>query len=228
MREWIAAMEKAAFEHGPGATPEDWGEAERLLGQPGPDELRELYARLDGARLAGGVELFPLRGELGRAVLAPGASPVAGLPSSDIWRFGRRDDEDLLAIRKRNIDEIEQPEVFAAPRWFDDLDDDAWIYLARDGFTSEVRLYRTLEELLGEMVVEREDGEGRGFSRTRRRLEGALRELAESASRNVEMFIAAVSKGVRGKSASGRGKTPGKGKRSATPKRRAAPRGSRD
>jgi hypothetical protein len=226
MREWIAAVEKAAFEHGPGVTPEDWAEAERILGQSGPDELRELYATFDGARLAGGVELFPLRGEEGRAVLAPGASPVAGLPTSDIWRFGRRDDEDLFSIRKRQIDEIEQPDVFAAPRWFDDVADDAWIYLARDGFTSEVRLYRSLPELLSDIVAERENGSERGVSRARLRLEEALRDLAETASRNVEMFIAAVSRGVRGRNTGGKPK-PSKGKSDAPARRRSAPRGSR-
>jgi hypothetical protein len=226
MREWIAAIEKAAFEHGPGVTPEDWAEAERILGQSGPDELRELYATFDGARLAGGVELFPLRGEEGRAVLAPGASPVAGLPTSDIWRFGRRDDEDLFSIRKRQIDEIEQPDVFAAPRWFDDVDDDAWIYLARDGFTSEVRLYRSLPELLSDIVAERENGSERGVSRARLRLEEALRDLAETASRNVEMFIAAVSRGVRGRNTAAKPK-PSKGKSDGPARRRSAPRGSR-
>ena len=212
MREWIAALEKAAVEHGPGVTPDEWAEAERVLGQRGPDELRELYAAMDGARLRGGVELYPLRGEMDRSVLTPGASPVAGLPSADIWRFGRRDDADFFSIRKRNIDDVEQPDVLAAPRWFDEVDEDAWIYLARDSFSGEVQLYRTLQELLSDR---------QGLSRVRLRLEGALRELAESAARNVEMFIAAVSKGVRGNKAVGaKVKTPAS-------RRRTPSRGSR-
>jgi hypothetical protein len=222
MRDWIVSIEEAAIEHGPGATPEDWIEAERILGPQGPEELRELYAAMDGARLLGGVELFPLHGETGHAVVAPGASRAPGLPATEVWLFGRRDEEDLFAIRKRRIEEIEQPDVCTAPPWLDDVADDAWIYLSQGASTGEVRLYRTLPELVTELLSDRELGEAGRLSRARRRLESTLKELAESASNNVEKFVAAVSKGMRGKNA--RGKKPAtrhsSGKRSAGTKRK--------
>jgi hypothetical protein len=225
MREWIVAVEKAAFEHGPGVTPEDWAEAERMLGQDGPAELRELYATLDGARLPRGVELFPLRGEMGRAVLAPGASHLLGLPATDVWLFGRREEEHFFSIRKRSIDEIEQPDVFAVPAWFDDLNEEAWIYVARDETTSEVRLYRTLPELLADFVGEGDVGTEQGSSRMRWPVEGTLQQFLESASHNVEKFVAAISKGVRGKSADPKGKVQPRRKGDGR-KRRPGPRRS--
>src|ERR671918_610181 len=93
MREWIVAIQKAARERGAGATEADWVEAEQVLGAGGPEELRELYAAMDGVVLEDGFELFPLRGETGRAVLAPGASRAPGLPATDVWLFGRRDEQ---------------------------------------------------------------------------------------------------------------------------------------
>lgn len=237
MREdWVAAIERAAIERGPGATSADWTEAERVLGQRGPEELRELYEAMDGARMPGGVELFPLRGEIGHAVLAPGASRAPGLPATDVWLFGRRDEDDLFAIRKGRINDIEQPDVFAAPRWFDEVGDDDWVYIAQDASTREVRLYRRLTDLLDELLAEPEyEGAGR-LSRARQRLESTLKELAESASHNVEKFVAAVSKGMRGdasrpkKTAPRQSNTntkavpPGKRKSTASSRRRSPPR----
>jgi hypothetical protein len=199
MRDWIVSIEEAAIERGLGTTAESWSEAERILGSGGPEELRDLYSAMDGARLLGGVELFPLRGETGHAVLAPGASRAPGLPPTEVWLFGRRDEDDLFALRKRRIDEIEQPDVFAAPAWLDEVADDDWIYVSQGASTGEVRLHRTLPDLLIELISDR-DVEGVGaFSRARLRLESTLKELVESASNNVEKFVAAVNKGMRGK-----------------------------
>ena len=225
MPDWIVSIEEAAIEHGPGATPEDWLEAERILGAGGPEELRQLYAAMDGARLLGGVELFPLRGANGRAVVAPGASRAPGLPATEVWLFGRGDEDDLFALRKRRIDEIEQPDVFSAPTWLDEVADDAWIYVSQGASTGEVRLFRTLPELLAELLSDRELGDAARFSRARQRLESTLKELAESASNNVEKFVAAVSKGVRGTSERGKkSATRGaSGKRAAGSKRKSAP-----
>ena len=198
MRDWIVSMEEAVIERGPGATAESWSEAEVILGAGGPDELRELYLAMDGARLHGGIELFPLRGETGHAVVAPGASRAPGLPATEVWHFGRRDEDDLFAIRRGRIDEIEQPDVFAAPPWLDAVADDAWIYVSQGASTGEVRLYPTLADLMDELRSDGAMGESGAFSRARVRLESTLKELVDSASKNVEKFVAAVSKGMRG------------------------------
>lgn len=213
MRDWIVSIEEAAIERGPGATAESWSEAEVILGSGGPEELRDLYSAIDGARLHGGVELFPLRGETGHAVVAPGATRAPGLPATEVWHFGRRDEDDLFAIRKRRIDEIEQPDVFAAPPWLDAVAEDAWIYVSQGASTGEVRLFPTLGALMDELLSEQGLGESGAFSRARLRLESTLKELVESASKNVEKFVAAVSKGM-----------PGSEARKATRTRHASPK----
>ena len=230
MGDWIVSIEEAAIYRGPGATAESWSEAERILGSGGPEELRELYGAMDGARLQGGVELFPLRGETGHAVVAPGASRAPGLPATEVWHFGRRDEDDLFAIRKRRIDEIEQPDVLSAPAWLDQVADDAWIFVSQGASTGEVRLYRTLPELINELLLDLElEGSG-AFSRARLRLESTLKELVESASKNVEKFVAAVNKGMGGKDArrkppAGRAsaKAPASVRKSAATSRRRSP-----
>ena len=233
MRDWIVSIEEAAIERGPAATPEGWSEAETILGSGGPEELRELYSAMDGARLHGGIELFPLRGETGHAVVAPGASRAPGLPATEVWHFGRRDEDDLFAIRRGRIDEIEQPDVFAAPPWLDAVADDAWIYVLQGGSTGEVRLYPTLADLMNELRSDGEMGESGAFSRARLRLESTLKELVESASKNVEKFVAAVSKGMRGSDTRPKTATRhranaaaagGKRKSTATSRRRSPPR----
>lgn len=200
MRDWIVGLQKAAIEHRAGVSPEAWTRTEADAGYEAPEELRDLYAALNGASFASGVVLYPVGGAGDhKGMIEQNASGIAGLPTSDVWRFGRKDQEHLAAVRKRRVSEIDQADGAAPPDWLEEAGDDAWIYVARDESTNGLRIYRTLELLLAPRVppAEAEEFGERTYARALRLVEDAISDLNHSAKKQVERISAAVKSSVK-------------------------------
>lgn len=200
MRDWILGLEKAAIEHRQGVSAEDWEQVEQAAGYEAPEALRELYAAMNGATFASGVVLYPLRGSGdARGMAEHNTSGSAGLPRTDVWRFGRKDQEHLAAVRKRRLADIEQREGDPRPDWLDAVSDEAWIYVARDESTNALRLYHTLEQLLSARIppAESEDFGERTFARAISLVQDAISDLNQAAKSQVEEIVDRVRETVK-------------------------------
>lgn len=234
MRDWILGLQKAAIEHKSGVGASEWLEAERELGLSGPDDLRELYQQLSGATFASGVVLYPLSDASDpRGVIAQSRSGSAGFPADDVWRFGRKDNQHLAALRKGRLSELNQADAPPPPEWLDDTPDDAWVYLARDESSNRLRMYRSLELLLTSLVppAESEDFGERTLARARSLVEAAVTELSSLGNEVVEQLSritrrrpAKKKKPVARRKAAPKKKPAAKPKRKpAAPKKKPAP-----
>jgi hypothetical protein len=165
MRDWIVGLQRAAMEMRAGVGAAEWESASRTLGGDIPEDLRDLYAHINGARFASGVVLFPLES----TATAEGA-----------WHFGRRDQEQLMAVRKRDLDAVELDSP--PPEWVEALDDDGWVYVARDDGANRVRLYRSLEQILTARIppAQSEEKGDTPFVRALTVVDTALAELGGS------------------------------------------------
>ena len=197
MRDWILGLQKAAIEHRAGANFDELAAAERDAGYELPDELKELYGQMNGATFASGVVLYGLRGsgEV-KGMLEQNRSGNSGLPTEEIWRFGRKDQEHLAAIRNRRISEIDQAEGSAPPDWLDAASDDRWLFISRDESANALRVYPTLEQLIRSRVppAETEDFGDRTFARALSLVESAIEEIGASAKERVEKVTTRIRK----------------------------------
>lgn len=180
MRDWILGIQKAAIEHRAGVAAQEWQAAEHEAGYDAPEELRDLYQHLNGATFATGVVLHPLRGsgEV-RGMFEQNRSGGAGLPTTEVWRFGRHDNEHLVAVRKRQLAGLPQISVDDGAEWLAAAPDDGWVFLARDEEQDRVRVYRSLEQMLTSRIppAATEDFGDTTFARALSLVELALDEV---------------------------------------------------
>lgn len=192
MQDWIMGLVKAASGGGPGASPSELEAVAAELRTAVPPEVGALYASLDGAQFRSGVTLFPLRGPSG--VAARSREHLPGFADHGVWRLGERPDgRHLFAAHKGAIPPSALPEL---PSFWDQTADDAFVYGVKNEQTGELRLYRTLEQLLAVLVppVETEEFGERTYARAMSLVQGALDTLKQTAERAVgEVNTEAVS-----------------------------------
>ncbi|MDQ3266317.1 MAG: SMI1/KNR4 family protein, partial [Myxococcota bacterium] len=150
MRDWIVGLLKAASEKGSGASPEELARVEAELELTLPEELRELYAAVSGADLAGEVSLHPLfADEETTGLLEQSREDLPGLPSRGILRFGLRGGaEHLFAVRHSEI----TPLLGDVGGWISAVPQTGWIYGIKNLDTAGIRFVRSLEVMLSELV----------------------------------------------------------------------------
>lgn len=180
MRDWIRGIQKAAIEHRAGVAEQEWSAAEREAGYEAPEELRDLYQHLNGATFATGVVLYPLRGsgEV-RGMFEQNQAGGAGLPTSEVWRFGRHDTEHLVAMRKRALAQLLEDTHTTGADWLAGAPEDTWAFVARDEAQDGLRVYRTLELMLTSRIppAATEDFGDTTFARALSLVELALDEV---------------------------------------------------
>ncbi|WP_163991926.1 SMI1/KNR4 family protein [Pyxidicoccus caerfyrddinensis] len=178
MHEWLEALRKSAKASSPGVPAEEVRRAETECGVPFPEELGALYQALNGGELNGDVHLFQLHGPEGSAsVLEKSRLKLVGLPAAGVWRIGLKGlHRHLFTARKSAM--VEQGDGGGPlPGWMDPLGDEDWVYGTWDGEKQELRLYRTLKDMLDVLVppAEVESFGERTFARAMNAvLQGAL------------------------------------------------------
>jgi hypothetical protein len=178
MHEWLEALRKSAKASSPGVPAEEVRRAETECGVPFPEELGALYQALNGGELNGDVHLFQLHGPEGSAsVLEKSRLKLVGLPAAGVWRIGLKGlHRHLFTARKSAM--VEQGDGGGPlPGWMDPLGDEDWVYGTWDGEKQELRLYRSLKDMLDVLVppAEVESFGERTFARAMNAvLQGAL------------------------------------------------------
>lgn len=180
MYEWVEVLRRAAKAARPGVPSEEVRRAETEGGIPFPEELAALYQSMDGGAFLGEVLLFPLRAPEGQpSVLEKTRLKLVGLPAAGVWRFGHKQPRHhLFTARKSAM--LEQGDCGPLPEWVEELGAEDWLYGAWDVENRELRLFRSLPELLAELVSPTEARWGLGertFARAMSALEGALHAL---------------------------------------------------
>jgi hypothetical protein len=181
MHEWLEALQKSARKKTAGVAAEELRRAETECGVPLPGELGDLYAAFNGGEFEGEVALFPLHGEGEEpSVLEKTRKMLVGLPVAGVWRFGLKGKHrHLYAARKAAM--VEQGDGGGPlPEWVNTLGDEDWLYGTWDEEKKEMRLYRSLSNMLNVLVppVEHEQFGDRTFARAIAAVQGALSELA--------------------------------------------------
>ncbi|MBZ4417907.1 SMI1/KNR4 family protein [Myxococcus sp. RHSTA-1-4] len=202
MHEWLEALRKSAKAASSGVPAEEVRRAETECGVPFPEELASLYQAMNGGELNGDVQLFPLHGPEGApSVLEKSRLKLVGLPAAGVWRIGLKGHHrQLFAARKAAM--LEQGDVGGPlPGWVDALGDEDWVYGTWDGEKQELRLYRSLKDMLDVLVppAEVESFGERTFARAMNAvLQGALSGLeaeteeagkGEGAAAEEELFL---------------------------------------
>ena len=182
MHEWLEALEKSSRKKAPGVAAEELRRAETECGVPLPGELGDLYSAFNGGEFEGDVVLFPLHGEGEQpSVLEKTRKMLVGLPAAGVWRFGLKGKHrHLYTARKSAM--VEQGDGGGPlPEWVNTLGDEDWVYGTWDEEKDEMRLYRSLSNMLNVLVppVEHEQFGDRTFARAIAAVQGALSELAE-------------------------------------------------
>ena len=178
MHEWLEALRKSVKASSVGVPPEEIRRAETECGVPFPDELSSLYQAFNGGELNGKVRLFPLHGEVGYpSVLEKTRLKLEGLPAAGLWRIGLKGQHrHLFASRKSAM--VEQGDGGGPlPGWVEALEGDDWVYGTWEGEKRQMRLYRTLRDMLDVLVppAEVESFGERTFARAMNAvLQGAL------------------------------------------------------
>lgn len=183
MQDWIVGLMKAASSSGPGAGAADVEAVAKSLGTPVPAEVRALYAQLNGATFRSGVMLFPLSGI--NSIETRSAEHLPGFADAGVWRLGQRGEKrQLFAAQKSAIPPSALQEL---PSYWDRLEDAAFVFGIKNDETGEVRIYRTLEQMLSVMVppVETEEFGERTYARAMSLVQGALDTLKQGAERAV-------------------------------------------
>jgi hypothetical protein len=179
MHEWLEALQKSAKTTTPGTAAEELRRAETEAGVPLPGELGDLYSAFNGGSFEGDVVLFPLHGEGEQAsVLEKTRKALVGLPVSGVWRFGLKGrHRHLFTARKSAMEQ--QGDGGPLPEWVQALGDEDWLYGTWEEEKRELRMYRSLSQMLNVLVppVEREEFGDRTFARAIAAVEGALNEL---------------------------------------------------
>jgi hypothetical protein len=171
MYEWLEGLQKSAKRTAAGVGPEDVRRAETECGVPFPEELGALYRTFDGGELQGDVTLFSLHGPEGApSVLEKSRLKLESLPAAGVWRLGvKGPHHQLFAARKSAM--VEQADS-PLPAWAEPLSGEDWIYGTWETEKRELRLYRSLRDMLevlvspaavqgalNELQVEYEEGE---------------------------------------------------------------------
>lgn len=180
MYEWVEVLRRSAKAARPGVPSEEVLRAETEGGIPFPEELAALYQSMDGGNFLGEVLLFPLRAAEGLpSVLEKTRLKLVGLPAAGVWRFGHKAPRyHLFTARKSAM--LEQGDCGPLPEWVEELEAEDWLYGAWDFENRELRLFRSLPELLVELVPPTEVRWGLGertFARAMSAMEGALHAL---------------------------------------------------
>ncbi|WP_324289985.1 SMI1/KNR4 family protein [Pyxidicoccus sp. MSG2] len=196
MHEWLEALRKSAKAASPGVPAEEVRRAETECGVPFPEELGALYQALNGGELNGDVHLFQLHGPEGSAsVLEKSRLKLVGLPAAGVWRIGLKGiHRHLFTARKSAM--VEQGDGGGPlPGWMDPLGDEDWVYGTWDGEKQELRLYRSLKDMLDVLVppAEVESFGERTFARAMNAvLQGALSGAQADAEEGSEADSAAM------------------------------------
>ncbi|MCY1036932.1 hypothetical protein OV207_36185 [Corallococcus sp. BB11-1] len=178
MHEWLEALRKSAKATSEGVLAEEVRRAETECGIPFPGDLADLYLTLNGGDFEGEVRLYPLRGGEGApSVLEKSRLKLVGLPAAGVWRFGLKGPHRHLFVARKSA-MVEQGDGGGAlPGWVDALDADDWVFGTWENEKKEMRLYRTLKDMLEVLVppVEVESFGERTFARALNAvLQGAL------------------------------------------------------
>ncbi|RKH16774.1 SMI1/KNR4 family protein [Corallococcus praedator] len=178
MHEWLEALRKSAKATSEGVLAEDVRRAETECGIPFPGELTDLYLTLNGGEFEGEVRLYPLRGGEGAAsVLEKSRLMLVGLPAAGVWRFGLKGPHRHLFVARKSAMEEQGDGGGPLPGWMEALDADDWVFGTWENEKKEMRLYRTLKDMLEVLVppVEVESFGERTFARALNAvLQGAL------------------------------------------------------
>ncbi|WP_141588185.1 SMI1/KNR4 family protein [Myxococcus sp. AB056] len=178
MHEWLEALRKSVKASSAGVSPEEIRRAETECGVPFPDELTDLYQAFNGGELNGEVLLFRLHGAEGDpSVLEKTRLKLEGLPAAGLWRIGLKGQHrHLFASRKSAM--VEQGDGGGPlPAWVEALESDDWVYGTWEGEKRQMRLYRSLKDMLDVLVppAEVESFGERTFARAMNAvLQGAL------------------------------------------------------
>ncbi|WP_338863141.1 SMI1/KNR4 family protein [Myxococcus stipitatus] len=182
MHEWLEALRKSAKAAATGVSADEVRWAETECGVPFPEDLGHLYLAFNGGEFLGDVTLFPLHGPEGSAsVLEKTRLKLEGLPAAGVWRIGVKGaHRHLFSARKSAM--VEQGDGGGPlPGWVEALGDDEWVFGTWDGEKREMRLYRSLRDML-DVLVPPEEVESFGertFARAMNAvLQGALSGMA--------------------------------------------------
>ncbi|MFL5351784.1 SMI1/KNR4 family protein [Archangium sp.] len=178
MYEWLEGLQKSAKRTAAGVGSEDIRRAETECGVPFPEELGTLYQRFDGGEFQGEVHLFPLHGPEGAlSVLEKTRLKLESLPAAGVWRIGvKGPHRQLFAARKSAM--VEQADS-PLPGWAESLLEDDWIYGTWETEQRELRLYKSLRDMLEVLVppAEVEEFGDRTYARALSAVQGALSDL---------------------------------------------------
>ncbi|NVJ19841.1 SMI1/KNR4 family protein [Myxococcus sp. AM011] len=182
MHEWLQALRKSAKAASSGVSADEVRWAETECGVPFPEDLGHLYLSFNGGEFHGDVSLFPLHGPEGSvSVMEKTRLKLEGLPAAGVWRIGMKGTHrHLFSARKSAM--VEQGDGGGPlPGWVQALGDEEWIFGTWEGEKREMRLYRTLKEMLDVLVppAEVESFGERTFARALNAvLQGALSGVA--------------------------------------------------
>ncbi len=186
MHEWLEALRKSARASQPGVPVDEVRRAETECGVPFPADLAALYQSLNGGEFLGDVRLYPLHGAEGQpSVMEKTRLMLVGLPAAGLWRFGLKGQHrHLFTARKSAM--VEQGDGGGPlPGWVEPLDDEDWLYGTWDFEERQMRLYRSLGDMLAVLVPpaeeEREGFGERTYARALSAVQGALDELGMEA-----------------------------------------------
>jgi len=178
MHEWLEALRKSAKAASSGVSADEVRWAETECGVPFPEELGQLYLTFNGGELHGDVHLFPLHGPEGTpSVLEKSRLKLVGLPAAGVWRIGLKGPHrHIFSARKSAM--VEQGDGGGPlPEWVQTLGDEDWVFGTWDGEQRQMRLYRSLKDMLDVLVppAEVESFGERTFARAMNAvLQGAL------------------------------------------------------
>ncbi len=182
MHEWLEALQKSARKKAAGVAAEELRRAETESGVPLPGELGDLYSAFNGGEFEGEVVLYPLHGEGEEpSVLEKTRKMLVGLPVAGVWRFGLKGKHRHLYTARKAAMVAQGDGGGPLPEWVNALGDEDWLYGTWDEEKKEMRLYRSLSNMLNVLVppVEHEQFGDRTFARAIAAVQGALSELAE-------------------------------------------------
>ncbi|MFY2558473.1 hypothetical protein ACN469_12650 [Corallococcus terminator] len=194
MHEWLQALRKAAKAASSGVSADEVRWAETECGVPFPEDLGHLYLSFNGGEFHGDVNLFPLHGPEGSvSVLEKTRLKLEGLPAAGVWRIGMKGTHrHLFSARKSAM--VEQGDGGGPlPGWVQSLGDEEWIFGTWEGEKREMRLYRSLKEMLDVLVppAEVESFGERTFARALNAvLQGALSGVAVDDEEEAEEAVA--------------------------------------
>ncbi len=179
MHEWLEGLQKSAKRMVAGVEAEDIRRAETECGVPFPEELGALYRMSNGGEFLGEVVLFPLHGPEGApSVLEKTRLKLESLPAAGLWRIGVKGPHRQLFVARKSamVEQSDSP----LPDWAESLSGDDSIFGTWETEARELRLYRSLREMLEVLVppAEVEEFGDRTYARALSAVQGALSDLS--------------------------------------------------